>query len=168
MAFYIRNFHLSRQQVGYVCFIGLILPECYDLMPNLFSFLICIQDAAEAFLHLLSCLRQEFSECYVPNYSSLAYISAFPNRRILTPSNREDTSEQKRWQRHFLGPFDGILGSLLTCQSCSFQVRINDWHLQKYLNHIPHYFYFPVGQAQLSFILLLLIPMVGFADHVGF
>ena len=46
-------------------------------------------------------------------------------KRILTPSNRGDTSEQKRWQRHFLGPFDGILGSLLTCQSCSFQIMLD-------------------------------------------
>lgn len=70
----------------------------------------------------MSCLREEFSECYVPNYSSLAGVSAFPNCRILTPTKRGQPSEQERWQRHFLGPFNGILGSFLTCQSCSFQV----------------------------------------------
>lgn len=96
MALYIPNFNLTRQQ-----------------------------DAAEAFLHLLSCLREEFSECYVPNYSSLAGVSAFPNCRILTPTKRGQPSEQERWQRHFLGPFNGILGSFLTCQSCSFQITLD-------------------------------------------
>ncbi|RVX21141.1 Ubiquitin carboxyl-terminal hydrolase 27 [Vitis vinifera] len=96
MALYIPNFNLTRQQ-----------------------------DAAEAFLHLLSCLREEFSECYVPNYSSLAGVSAFPNCRILTLTKRGQPSEQERWQRHFLGPFNGILGSFLTCQSCSFQITLD-------------------------------------------
>ncbi|KAK9272063.1 hypothetical protein L1049_002432 [Liquidambar formosana] len=83
------------------------------------------QDAAEAFLHLLSSLREEFSESYIPNHNSLANVSAFSNCRILTPLEREDQSEQKRWQQHYLGPFDGILGSILTCQSCSFQIMMD-------------------------------------------
>ncbi|XP_057972200.1 ubiquitin carboxyl-terminal hydrolase 27 [Malania oleifera] len=83
------------------------------------------QDAAEAFLHLLSSLREEFSECYVPNCSSLADISVFTNNRILTMKRREEPSEQDRWQQHFIGPFDGILGSILTCQSCSFQISLD-------------------------------------------
>ncbi|XP_018806774.1 ubiquitin carboxyl-terminal hydrolase 27 isoform X2 [Juglans regia] len=82
------------------------------------------QDAAEAFLHLLSSLREEFSDCYLPNQCSLVDVSA-SSRRILIPKMREDRSEQERWQQHFLGPFDGILGSILTCQSCSSQISLS-------------------------------------------
>lgn len=81
------------------------------------------QDAAEAFLHLLSSLREEFSDCYLPNQCSLVDVSA-SSCRILIPK-REDRSEQEKWQRHFLGPFDGILGSILTCQSCSSQISLS-------------------------------------------
>ncbi|KAG2716429.1 hypothetical protein I3760_03G125400 [Carya illinoinensis] len=82
------------------------------------------QDAAEAFLYLLSSLREEFSDCYLPNQCSLVDVSA-SSRRILIPKLREDWSEQERWQQHFLGPFDGILGSILTCQSCSSQISLS-------------------------------------------
>ncbi|KAF8377200.1 hypothetical protein HHK36_030573 [Tetracentron sinense] len=83
------------------------------------------QDAAEAFLHLLSSLKEEFSECYVPSYSSLADISAFSIRSISIPNRRESPNERERWQHLFLGPFDGILGSILTCKSCSFQLSMD-------------------------------------------
>ncbi|XP_047181554.1 ubiquitin carboxyl-terminal hydrolase 27 isoform X1 [Vigna umbellata] len=85
------------------------------------------QDAAEAFLHLLCSLREEFGDCYAPKMSSLADIFA-SNYRILTPIQRDCQSEQDRWQQHFLGPFDGILASSLTCQSCSSQISINLEH----------------------------------------
>nr|KYP67809.1 Ubiquitin carboxyl-terminal hydrolase 27 [Cajanus cajan] len=85
------------------------------------------QDAAEAFLHLLCSLREEFGGCYAPKMSSLADIFA-SNNRILTPIQRDCQSEQERWQQLFLGPFDGILGSSLTCQSCSSQISINFEH----------------------------------------
>ncbi|TKY60382.1 Ubiquitin carboxyl-terminal hydrolase 27 [Spatholobus suberectus] len=85
------------------------------------------QDAAEAFLHLLCSLREEFGGCYAPKRSSLADIFA-SNNRILTPIQRDWQSEQERWQQLFLGPFDGILGSSLTCQSCSSQISINFEH----------------------------------------
>ncbi|XP_027363784.1 LOW QUALITY PROTEIN: ubiquitin carboxyl-terminal hydrolase 27 [Abrus precatorius] len=85
------------------------------------------QDAAEAFLHLLCSLREEFGGCYAPKMSSLADIFA-SNNRILTPIHREWLSEQERWQQLFLGPFDGILSSCLTCQSCSSQISINFEH----------------------------------------
>lgn len=42
--------------------------------------------------------------------------------RIITPKRMEGQSEQEKWQERFFGPFDGILGSILTCQSCSSQV----------------------------------------------
>ncbi|KAG5000214.1 hypothetical protein AAZX31_08G143000 [Glycine max] len=85
------------------------------------------QDAAEAFLHLLCLLREEFGGCYAPKMSSLAEIFA-SNNRILTPIQSDCQSEQERWQQLFLGPFDGILGSSLTCQSCSSQISINFEH----------------------------------------
>lgn len=47
--------------------------------------------------------------------------------RIITPKRMESQSEQEKWQQRFFGPFDGILGSILTCQSCSSQVIINDF-----------------------------------------
>uniref|UniRef100_A0A6N2LKN6 Ubiquitin carboxyl-terminal hydrolase n=1 Tax=Salix viminalis TaxID=40686 RepID=A0A6N2LKN6_SALVM len=83
------------------------------------------QDAEEAFLHLLSSLRDEFSDSYLPKHHSLADAFASPNCRILTPNRIEIQSDQERWQQHFLGPFDGILSSILTCQSCSTEISLN-------------------------------------------
>ncbi|KAL5820573.1 hypothetical protein ACOSQ3_022455 [Xanthoceras sorbifolium] len=83
------------------------------------------QDAAEAFLHLLSSLREEFVECYSPSQISLVDAFSGANCRFLSPKRREDESEQQRWQNHFFGPFDGILGSILTCQSCSSQISLD-------------------------------------------
>ncbi|GMJ11385.1 ubiquitin-specific protease 27 [Hibiscus trionum] len=83
------------------------------------------QDAAEAFLHLLSSLREEFFDVYVPSQSTLADIFTSQSSRILTPQRKEDQNEQKRWQQHYLGPFDGIIGSILTCQSCSYQISLD-------------------------------------------
>ncbi|KAK3419162.1 hypothetical protein EUGRSUZ_H04890 [Eucalyptus grandis] len=82
------------------------------------------QDAAEALLHLLSSLREEFSEWYVPVRSPLAVVSDTTSR-VLSSKSRDNQSEQQRWQKHFLGPFDGIIRSFLTCQSCSSQISLN-------------------------------------------
>ncbi|KAL4330307.1 hypothetical protein AHAS_Ahas13G0387000 [Arachis hypogaea] len=82
------------------------------------------QDAAEAFLHLLCSLREEIGGCYAPKMSSLADIFA-SNNRILTRIHRDWQSEHERWHQLYLGPFDGILSSSLTCQSCSSQISIN-------------------------------------------
>lgn len=90
------------------------------------------QDAAEAFLHLLCSLREEFGGCYAPKMSSLADIFA-SNNRILTPIQRDCQSEQERWQQLFLGPFDGILGSSLTCQSCSSQLETRRAMVQRHI-----------------------------------
>nr|DAD38804.1 TPA_asm: hypothetical protein HUJ06_013126 [Nelumbo nucifera] len=94
------------------------------------------QDAAEAFLHLLSSLREEFLEGYVPHYSSLADVLALPLDRISVIKTGEDQNEKKRWQQHYLGPFDGILGSILTCKSCSFQLSM-DFEFFHSLNLLP-------------------------------
>ncbi|KAK6924184.1 Peptidase C19, ubiquitin carboxyl-terminal hydrolase [Dillenia turbinata] len=82
------------------------------------------QDAEEAFLLLLSCLRDEFSESFVPSCSSLADILGLGNSRI-HDSKKDDVSEWKRWQHHYFGPFDGIICSILTCQSCSSQISLD-------------------------------------------
>ncbi|PRQ49097.1 putative ubiquitinyl hydrolase 1 [Rosa chinensis] len=82
------------------------------------------QDAAEAFLHLLSSLREEFSDFYCPTQGSIVEVLA-SNGRIITPKRTESQSEQERWQQRFFGPFDGILGSILTCRSCSSQISLN-------------------------------------------
>ncbi|KAM7514285.1 hypothetical protein LguiA_003868 [Lonicera macranthoides] len=87
--------------------------------------LTCQQDAEEAFFHILSSLREELSECFVPNQNSLGDVSTLANCRIITLERRAAQSEHERWQRSFLGPFDGILGSILTCQSCSFQISLD-------------------------------------------
>ncbi|KAE9466149.1 hypothetical protein C3L33_01947, partial [Rhododendron williamsianum] len=79
----------------------------------------------EAFFHILSSLREEASSCYVPVYMSLADATAIPNSRILAPKRMEEQSEHERWRQSFLGPFDGILGSILTCESCSFQISLD-------------------------------------------
>ncbi|KAI3451051.1 hypothetical protein Pfo_007716 [Paulownia fortunei] len=83
------------------------------------------QDAEEAFSHLLSSLREEISEHCVPNKSCLADLPVLPNGRILITKSSEEESEWKRWSRSFLKPFDGILGSILICQSCSFQISLD-------------------------------------------
>ncbi|GAB4848303.1 hypothetical protein Ancab_002970 [Ancistrocladus abbreviatus] len=81
------------------------------------------QDAAEAFLHLLSCLREEFSESYVPKYRTLADVDA-PSARFINPKG-EDMNEPERWRRLFFGPFDGIISSFLTCRSCCSEIMMD-------------------------------------------
>ncbi|XP_065874718.1 ubiquitin carboxyl-terminal hydrolase 27 isoform X2 [Euphorbia lathyris] len=83
------------------------------------------QDAEEAFLHLLSSLREEFSDSYTPNQSSLADAFSSSNFRVLAPKRMEFMNEQERWQQWFLGPFNGVLSSRLTCQTCSSQISLN-------------------------------------------
>ncbi|PHU04765.1 Ubiquitin carboxyl-terminal hydrolase 27 [Capsicum chinense] len=93
------------------------------------------QDAEEALSHLLSSLRAELSESYVHDHSSLADAIALPNCRIVT-QRMQGESELERWRQSFLGPFDGILGSFLTCQSCSFQISL-DFQLFHSLHLVP-------------------------------
>ncbi|KAL6007718.1 hypothetical protein ACLOJK_033219 [Asimina triloba] len=82
------------------------------------------QDAAEALVHLLSSLQEEISDCYVPYQGSLADIYALPFSRISNPE-RESETELQRWQQCLLGPFDGTLGSTLTCRTCSLQLSLD-------------------------------------------
>ncbi|KAH1251156.1 Ubiquitin carboxyl-terminal hydrolase 27 [Glycine max] len=62
-----------------------------------------------------------------PRKMMLAMSNCIPNFN-LTSQQRDCQSEQERWQQLFLGPFDGILGSRLTCQSCSSLISINFEH----------------------------------------
>ncbi|XP_062185318.1 ubiquitin carboxyl-terminal hydrolase 27 isoform X2 [Phragmites australis] len=74
------------------------------------------QDASEAFLHLLISLRDEFSCCYVP-HSSLADITLSHSKVY---NQREGNQpECKRWKQNLFGPFDGTIGSILSCRNCS-------------------------------------------------
>lgn len=85
------------------------------------------QDAEEAFSYLLSSLREELSEHYAPSKRSVSDLRHLPDihfGRIITKSSEEE-SDWRRWRRIFLGPFDGILGSILICQSCSFQISLD-------------------------------------------
>ncbi|KAK6922896.1 Peptidase C19, ubiquitin carboxyl-terminal hydrolase [Dillenia turbinata] len=82
------------------------------------------QDAEEAFLLLLSCLRDEFSESNGPSRSSVADILGLGYCRIYD-SKKDELSEQKRWRHHYFGPFDGIICSVLTCRSCSSQISLD-------------------------------------------
>ncbi|PWA46090.1 ubiquitin-specific protease 27 [Artemisia annua] len=74
----------------------------------------------EALAHMLSSLRAECSEYYASTHGSLAVVNALSNR-ILTAERSLIFGELQRWTQSFLGPFNGIVGSILTCKSCSFQ-----------------------------------------------
>ena len=89
---------------------------------HLFDILMSVQDAEEALAHMLSSLRKECSVCFASSYKSLADATALGSR-ILILERRVVYGELERWTRSFLGPFNGIVGSILTCQSCSFQVE---------------------------------------------
>ncbi|VVB09711.1 unnamed protein product [Arabis nemorensis] len=84
------------------------------------------QDAAEALLHLNSSLQEEIVLCYRPSQSSnLSDIVFSRNLRMLAPSEGlHGLMELKRWHKHLRGPFDGILGSTLMCQTCSSQISL--------------------------------------------
>ncbi|KAL8473738.1 hypothetical protein ACS0TY_030546 [Phlomoides rotata] len=81
------------------------------------------QDSEEAFSHLLSSLREEISCLTIK--SCLAELPALRNGRIVGIKSSEEESEWQRWSRSFLKPFDGILGSVLFCKSCSFQICLD-------------------------------------------
>lgn len=82
------------------------------------------QDAEEALAHMLSSLREECSVCFASNNNSIA-VATSVSGRILNPKRSVTYSELERWTQSFLGPFNGIVGSILTCQSCSFQISLD-------------------------------------------
>ncbi|KAL8089413.1 hypothetical protein AgCh_039024 [Apium graveolens] len=54
------------------------------------------QDAEEAFLHILSSLREELADMYVFNYGSLAKAVCLLNNRILSRERRDTQIELQR------------------------------------------------------------------------
>ncbi|KAM0893405.1 hypothetical protein ACQ4PT_025147 [Festuca glaucescens] len=80
------------------------------------------QDASEAFGHLLTSVRDEFSHCYVPYKSSLADITMFHSK--VYKQREGNQSECERWKQNIFGPFDGTIGSTLSCRNCSSVVDI--------------------------------------------
>ncbi|KAL6652892.1 hypothetical protein ACP70R_011817 [Stipagrostis hirtigluma subsp. patula] len=75
------------------------------------------QDASEAFLHLLISVRDEFSHSYVPHRSSLADITLSHSK--VYKQREGNHPECKRWKQNLFGPFDGTIGSILSCRNCS-------------------------------------------------
>ncbi|WOL15523.1 hypothetical protein Cni_G24304 [Canna indica] len=86
------------------------------------------QDAAEALLHLLSSLEEEILQCYVPHSSTLAEITSLPSR-IHKPKSKALT-ECELWRSYICGPFDGTIGSILTCRSCSSVLSVDIQHFR--------------------------------------
>ncbi|XP_039821078.1 ubiquitin carboxyl-terminal hydrolase 27-like isoform X2 [Panicum virgatum] len=86
------------------------------------------QDASEAFLHLLISLRDEFSHSYVPHRSSLADITLSHSKVY---KQREGSQpECKRWKQNLFGPFDGTIGSILSCRNCSSVLSLDFQNFQ--------------------------------------
>ena len=83
-----------------------------------------MQDASEALLLLLSSLEDELFYHYAPPSGSLMDVSASSCKISYPKSFREEKSECQRWQQGHFGQFDGIIGSILTCRSCSSQVQV--------------------------------------------
>uniref|UniRef100_A0A0E0KQQ1 Ubiquitinyl hydrolase 1 n=1 Tax=Oryza punctata TaxID=4537 RepID=A0A0E0KQQ1_ORYPU len=97
--------------------LSVVRDERTELSPHRVMDALSFYDASEAFHHLLTSLRDEFSRCYVPNRSSLADITLFPSKVY---SQREGNQpECKRWKQNLFGPFDGTIGSILSCRNCS-------------------------------------------------
>ncbi|CAL9166494.1 unnamed protein product [Musa hybrid cultivar] len=86
------------------------------------------QDAAEAFLHLLCSVEEEVLQCYAPHSSSLAEITGLPSR-IHKPKSKSHT-DYEQWRRYIYGPFDGTVGSILTCRSCSSMLSVDIEHFR--------------------------------------
>ncbi|XP_074264286.1 ubiquitin carboxyl-terminal hydrolase 27-like isoform X1 [Silene latifolia] len=82
------------------------------------------QDSAEALLHLLSCLRDELSDSLTPNCGSLADLDT-PTSRIFDIETIHNVNEIRRWREQYLGPFDGVLSSFLTCHTCSSEILMD-------------------------------------------
>ncbi|CAL5032116.1 unnamed protein product [Urochloa decumbens] len=86
------------------------------------------QDASEAFLHLLISLRDEFSHCYVPHRSSLADITLSHSK--VYKQREGNQPECKRWKQNLFGPFDGTIGSILSCRNCSSVLSLDFQNFQ--------------------------------------
>ncbi|XP_047313397.1 ubiquitin carboxyl-terminal hydrolase 27 [Impatiens glandulifera] len=96
------------------------------------------QDAEEALFHVLSSLREELLGYLVGNCGSVADVVSLSNNRIISRkllSEDSEQNEQERWRDEFRGPFDGRLGSILNCQTCSSQISLDFQFFQTL--HLP-------------------------------
>ncbi|XP_020689717.2 ubiquitin carboxyl-terminal hydrolase 27 isoform X2 [Dendrobium catenatum] len=84
------------------------------------------QDAAEAFIHLLSSLEKEIIEHFIhlQHGGSLADITAFSSSRIYN-QEKGTPHEFEKWKKLFIGPFDAVIGSYLRCQTCSNMLSVD-------------------------------------------
>ncbi|XP_020573151.1 LOW QUALITY PROTEIN: ubiquitin carboxyl-terminal hydrolase 27 [Phalaenopsis equestris] len=83
------------------------------------------QDAAEVFIHLLSSLEKEISGHFIrlQHCGSLADITALSTR--IYSQEKGAPNEFEKWRKLFIGPFDVVIGSYLTCRSCSTTLSVD-------------------------------------------
>ncbi|XP_057865400.2 ubiquitin carboxyl-terminal hydrolase 27 isoform X1 [Cryptomeria japonica] len=82
------------------------------------------QDAAEALGHLLSALKEEclqYIQQYMPHHGSLSSVLALCDSEFTNHRDRGEQISLEVWNHYLKRPLDGTIGSVLTCQSCSFQ-----------------------------------------------
>eukprot|EP00252_Welwitschia_mirabilis_P025975 TRINITY_DN8316_c1_g1_i1.p1 TRINITY_DN8316_c1_g1~~TRINITY_DN8316_c1_g1_i1.p1 ORF type:complete len:539 (-),score=86.33 TRINITY_DN8316_c1_g1_i1:193-1809(-) len=93
------------------------------------------QDAGEALEFLLCALKEEyfvyFNKCIL-NSESLASLLVSSNCKIISYKENQDNI-LRLWSHFLYGSMGGTLGSLLSCQTCSFQFAV---HYDSF-NHLP-------------------------------
>lgn len=99
-----------------------------------------LQDAAEALLHLLSSLKEELLQNYVPSRCSLADISVLSGGWASNLKIVKDGKEWEQWKKSLFGPFWGTIGSTLTCKTCA--VEVEQVQLGYFLVHVNKLFQF--------------------------
>ncbi|KAJ3675164.1 hypothetical protein LUZ60_004206 [Juncus effusus] len=84
------------------------------------------QDAAEAFLHLLTSLKSEILLNHVPAGSFVSNITDFSSR--VYNQNIIFGPKLDKWRNNIFGPFNGTIKSVLTCVSCSSVLSMDYEH----------------------------------------
>ncbi|KAL0917632.1 hypothetical protein M5K25_012708 [Dendrobium thyrsiflorum] len=83
------------------------------------------QDAAEAFILLLSSLEKEIIEHFIhlQHGGSLADITALSSR--IYNQEKGTPHEFEKWKKLSIGPFDAVIGSYLRCHTCSNMLSVD-------------------------------------------